>query len=62
MRRDEALSFVHDVDTESQEVINQERLRISLSLEDERPLTSADYNLYYETVATVCKDVYRFLA
>ena len=53
MRRDEALLFVHDVDTESQEKINQECLRIGLSLEDERPLTSADYNLYHETVANV---------
>lgn len=53
VRRDEALLFVHDVDTESQEIINQEHLRIGLSLEDERPLTSADYNLYHEIVANV---------
>ena len=53
VRGDDALSFVHDVDTESQEIKNQEHLRIGLSLEDERPLTSADYNLYHETVANV---------
>lgn len=50
---DEALSFVHDVDTKFQEIINQECLQIGLSLEEKRPLTSADYKLYCETVVKV---------
>lgn len=53
VRRDVALSLVKDVNDETQGIINNERLCIGLTLEDENPLTQSDYELYNQTLSSI---------
>jgi hypothetical protein len=53
VRRDVALSLVKDVNDETQGIINNKRLCIGLTLEDENPLTQSDYELYNQTMSSI---------
>jgi len=53
VRCDVALSLVKDVNDETQGIINNERLCIGLTLEDENPLTQSDYELYNQTLSSI---------
>ncbi len=53
VRRDLALALVKNVSNETQRIINNERLRIGLTLEDENPLTQSDYELYNQTMSSI---------
>ena len=50
---DAALSFVHDVDEPTPEIIRQQRLQMDLTIQDSQPLFQADFELYRRTIEDV---------